>query len=277
MNVPDAQGARYKLTYDGMYHLDIPKTRQYDNGKVEVIARSSVGEARYETTLTVKPRKDDYRGVLKNSPRRKYTSPWGEGHWSTKNLLQPPDFIEFLVDPNKIEKSEINESDWLSRRKYLNRLVEKTEIATSKSRQKSRKDTTLYKSYLTLAQIEHKSMNTPNWSEISLNNSSIIEDTFSTIRHEQCNNAMHRVDQQQTKQSLNSMNATSIVQKPCYPLHTTRKLDMIDPRQNSFTIPNDPSILLVTNAAAIHDGYTTIKIRHIHENTMRHVVSRVLR
>ncbi|XP_018397088.1 PREDICTED: titin [Cyphomyrmex costatus] len=64
-------GSRYKLTYDGMYHLDIPKTRQYDHGKVEVIARSSVGEAQTETTLTVKQRSDDYRGVLKNSPR-----PW---------------------------------------------------------------------------------------------------------------------------------------------------------------------------------------------------------
>lgn len=56
-----------------MYHLDIPKTRQYDHGKVEVIARSSVGESRTETTLTVKQRSDDYRGVLKNSPRRKFT------------------------------------------------------------------------------------------------------------------------------------------------------------------------------------------------------------
>lgn len=55
-----------------MYHLDIPKTRQYDHGKVEVIARSSVGEAHTETTLTVKQRSDDYRSVLKNSPRRKF-------------------------------------------------------------------------------------------------------------------------------------------------------------------------------------------------------------
>lgn len=70
-----SQGSRYKLTYDGMYHLDIPKTRQYDHGKIEVIARSSVGESRTETTLTVKPRSDDYRGVLKNSPRRKFTTP----------------------------------------------------------------------------------------------------------------------------------------------------------------------------------------------------------
>lgn len=55
-----------------MYHLDIPKTRQYDTGKIEVIARSSVGEALATTDLTVVQRKDDYRGVLKNSPRRKF-------------------------------------------------------------------------------------------------------------------------------------------------------------------------------------------------------------
>lgn len=66
------QGSRFKLTYDGMYHLDIPKTRQYDTGKIEVIARSSVGEAIATADLTVVPRSDDYRGVLKNSPRRKY-------------------------------------------------------------------------------------------------------------------------------------------------------------------------------------------------------------
>lgn len=68
------QGSRYKLTYDGMWHLDIPKTRQYDNGTVEVIARNSVGEARVSTQLEVKPRGDDYRSVLKNSPRRKSLS-----------------------------------------------------------------------------------------------------------------------------------------------------------------------------------------------------------
>lgn len=54
-----------------MYHLDIPKTRQYDTGKVEVIARNAVGEAIATTELKVVPRSDDYRGVLKNAPRRK--------------------------------------------------------------------------------------------------------------------------------------------------------------------------------------------------------------
>jgi hypothetical protein len=54
-----------------MWHLDIPKTRQYDHGKVEVIAKNSAGEAYSTTTLTVKNRHDDYRALLKNSPRRK--------------------------------------------------------------------------------------------------------------------------------------------------------------------------------------------------------------
>ncbi|XP_018334860.1 titin [Agrilus planipennis] len=67
-------GSRYKLTYDGMYHMDIPKTRQYDTGKIEVIARSSVGEAIAETELTIVARHDDYRSVLKNSPRPWYDS-----------------------------------------------------------------------------------------------------------------------------------------------------------------------------------------------------------
>lgn len=66
---------RYKLTYDGMWHLDIPKTRQYDHGKVQVVARNSSGEAVAETTLDVKDRLDDYRNVLKNSPRRKFYTP----------------------------------------------------------------------------------------------------------------------------------------------------------------------------------------------------------
>lgn len=55
-----------------MYHFDIPKTRQYDTGKIEVIARNSVGEAMARCELKVIPRSDDYRAVLKNSPRRKY-------------------------------------------------------------------------------------------------------------------------------------------------------------------------------------------------------------
>ncbi|XP_054706308.1 titin-like isoform X2 [Uloborus diversus] len=63
-------GSRYKLTYDGIYHLDIPKTRQYDQGKVEVFARNGLGEAYCCTTLQVRPRHDDYRVVLKNSPRQ---------------------------------------------------------------------------------------------------------------------------------------------------------------------------------------------------------------
>lgn len=65
-------GSRYKLSYDGIYHLDIPKSRQYDKGKVEVYARNILGEAHCWTSLDVRPRNDDYRAVLKHSPRRKF-------------------------------------------------------------------------------------------------------------------------------------------------------------------------------------------------------------
>nr|XP_029725955.1 titin-like isoform X8 [Aedes albopictus] len=81
-------GQRYKLTYDGMYHFDIPKTRQYDTGKIEVIARSSVGEAVARCELKITPRRDDYRGVLKNSPRQ---------HVGTK-AYRKPEWVQYMED-----------------------------------------------------------------------------------------------------------------------------------------------------------------------------------
>merc|ERR1711915_24796 len=64
-------GNRFKIWYDGIYHLDIPKTRQYDSGKIEVMCRNALGQAYAACELAVKPRQDDYRAVLKNSPK-----PW---------------------------------------------------------------------------------------------------------------------------------------------------------------------------------------------------------
>lgn len=64
-------GSRYKLTYDGMYHLIIPKCQLSDAGKIEVYARNLSGECFSTTELKVKRKVDDYRGVLKNSP-----NPW---------------------------------------------------------------------------------------------------------------------------------------------------------------------------------------------------------
>merc|ERR550539_468528 len=65
-------GSKHKLVYDGMWHFDIPKCRDVDAGKVEVIARNSCGEAYATTTLTVNPRQDDYRSVLRHNVKRDY-------------------------------------------------------------------------------------------------------------------------------------------------------------------------------------------------------------
>jgi hypothetical protein len=60
-------GSRRKLIFDGMWHLEIPKCQE--GGKIEVIARNQVGEAYASTTLKVRRRRDDYRGVLKCDKR----------------------------------------------------------------------------------------------------------------------------------------------------------------------------------------------------------------
>jgi len=57
-----------------MWHFDIPKCRDIDGGKVEVIARNSCGEAYSATTLAVNPRQDDYRAVLKHNVKRDYVN-----------------------------------------------------------------------------------------------------------------------------------------------------------------------------------------------------------
>merc|ERR1712038_1436036 len=67
-------GSKHKLVYDGMWHFDIPKCRDIDAGKVEVIARNSCGEAYATTTLTVTPREDDFRSVLRHNVKPWYDS-----------------------------------------------------------------------------------------------------------------------------------------------------------------------------------------------------------
>merc|ERR1712150_256410 len=79
-------GSKHKLVYDGMWHFDIPKTRDIDGGKVEVIARNSCGEAYASTTLTVTPRQDDYRSVLRHNVKQDYinTKEYREPEWIQK-------------------------------------------------------------------------------------------------------------------------------------------------------------------------------------------------
>ena len=64
-------GTRFKLNYDGIHHLEVSKSRLTDSGRLEVFVRNIVGEANCFTTLEVRPKHNDYRAVLKNSPR-----PW---------------------------------------------------------------------------------------------------------------------------------------------------------------------------------------------------------
>jgi len=78
-------GSRRKLTFDGMWHLEIPKCRE--SGKIEVIARNQLGEAYATTTLKLRKRRDDFRGIL-----------------NKKESLNCQEFIE---------RAEYRKPDWL--------------------------------------------------------------------------------------------------------------------------------------------------------------------
>jgi hypothetical protein len=58
------QGSKHKLIYDGMWHFDIPKCRDIDAGKVEVIARNQCGEAYATTTLEITPRCQSHKNFF---------------------------------------------------------------------------------------------------------------------------------------------------------------------------------------------------------------------
>merc|ERR1712226_1022560 len=79
-------GSKHKLVYDGMWHFDIPKCRDIDAGKVEVIARNSCGEAYATCTLTVTPREDDFRSVLRHNVKRDYmnSKEYRKPEWVTR-------------------------------------------------------------------------------------------------------------------------------------------------------------------------------------------------
>lgn len=97
-------GLRYKLTYDGMYHLIIPKCQLSDAGTVRVVARNLLGECSSETELQVKRKLDDYRGVLKNSPNPWYDEATLKTYRRLRNQTEEEDdddYEEFLQNFQK--------------------------------------------------------------------------------------------------------------------------------------------------------------------------------
>lgn len=110
-----------------MYHLDIPKTRQYDNGIIEVVARSSCGEAIETTELKVVPRTDDFRGVLKNSPRREYSPSLDESltdfyslQNNSFNFYDTNDSYTKTSDLSALNTTYYNTSSYLAHHSYYN-------------------------------------------------------------------------------------------------------------------------------------------------------------
>ena len=124
-------GSKYKLSYDGIYHLDIPKAGLHHNGKIEIFAKNSAGETYRSTRLTVKQKHDDYRLVLKNSPR-----PWYDTKMKKYQVQRKQEEINKVFDEKltpggteiarwKTEQQEENE-----RIKIQEHLIDEKQIQT---------------------------------------------------------------------------------------------------------------------------------------------------
>jgi len=112
-------GNRFKIWYDGIYHLDIPKTRQYDSGKIEVMCRNACGQAYGECALEVKPRMDDYRAVLKNSPK-----PWYDYELKTYQKDRQANELDRVYEERVGTETTTHESKFGD---YVARTIETTE------------------------------------------------------------------------------------------------------------------------------------------------------
>merc|ERR1712037_261162 len=98
-------GSRRKLTFDGMWHLEIPKCRE--SGKIEVIARNQLGEAYATTNLKLRKRRDDFRGVL--GKKEIQTNRIKEGTSTEFNAGfagNPQPEVSWYYNGSKLEESE---------------------------------------------------------------------------------------------------------------------------------------------------------------------------
>lgn len=120
-------GSRYKLRYDGIHHLEIPKANLKHNGKVEIYAKNIAGEAVRSTTLTVKSKHDDYRVVLKNSP-----SPWYDPKMRKYQVQRKNEEVNKVFDekltPTETARWKTEQDEEDKRVKVQEKLVDEQQI-----------------------------------------------------------------------------------------------------------------------------------------------------
>merc|ERR1712073_81033 len=128
-------GSKHKLLFDGIWHFDIPKCRDVDAGKVEVIARNSCGEAYSTTTLEVTRRQDDYRSVLRHNVKPFYDD---EEARNVKNRSSSQDRKDMYTKERKSKMTEqVAELHQHSSRKESHQSQRSQEISHTMSQQDS--------------------------------------------------------------------------------------------------------------------------------------------
>lgn len=120
-------GSKYKIFYDGIYHLEIPKASLKHNGKVEIYAKNIAGQAYRSTTLTVRSKHDDYRVVLKNSP-----NPWYEQNLRKYQVQRKQEEVNKVFDekltPTETARWKTEQDEEDKRTKVQEKLVDEQQI-----------------------------------------------------------------------------------------------------------------------------------------------------
>lgn len=142
-----------------MYHLDIPRARLQDNGKVEIFAKNIAGEAYRSTKLTVISKHDDYRVVLKNSP-----APWYDPKVRNYQVRRKEEEVNKVFDEKltpggtEISRWKTEQQSEVERTKVQEHLVNEQEIQkeqiiqqnkqTSQENQKPQQQATREKTFI---------------------------------------------------------------------------------------------------------------------------------
>ncbi|XP_033111508.1 titin-like [Anneissia japonica] len=102
--------SRVKISFDGLHHLEIPKTRPYDTGEIKVEAKNKYGQVNYITKLQVL-RREDFNIQLRPASREERTkiqTQFEEQRLAAK-VGKPATEHERMVPPHAVKQKAIQE------------------------------------------------------------------------------------------------------------------------------------------------------------------------
>uniref|UniRef100_A0A3B3DK73 Ig-like domain-containing protein n=1 Tax=Oryzias melastigma TaxID=30732 RepID=A0A3B3DK73_ORYME len=105
---------RYRLSYDGIYYLEITDVKSYDSGEVKVVADNNLGSAEHTVKLEIQ-QKEDFRSHLRRAAESFEVAEGGQCFFRYRVTGKPLPDIQWLKGGFHIQPNEfcviINHSD----------------------------------------------------------------------------------------------------------------------------------------------------------------------